>query len=244
VPAIHSLTHSGAGTLVVNSSQEAGVATALALGCTVNRRSMFDRKHYFYADMPAGYQITQHRVPLAVDGAVVLGHGDQEKSVRIERLHLEHDSGKSIHTLSVDCTLVDLNRCGVGLMEIVTGPDLRSGDEAADFVQQVILVLRALGTCDGNIAEGSLRVDANVSVRRTGDTTLGTRCEVKNVAGLRFLSKAIEHERQRQVAALVSGNVVAADTRTFDPSTGVTVRIRAKEVLCASRPPFVTFFFA
>lgn len=213
--------------------QEAGVATSLALGCKVNQRSMFDRKHYFYADMPAGYQITQHRVPLAENGTVVLGHGDGERSVRIQRLHLEHDSGKSIHTLSDEFTLVDLNRCGVGLMEIVTGPDLRSGDDAAEFVQQVILVLKALGSCDGNIAEGSLRVDANVSVRRVGDAVLGTRCEVKNVAGLRFLSKAIEHERQRQIAMLSANKLVAADTRTFDPSTGTTVRIRAKEVSVA-----------
>eukprot|EP00041_Stephanoeca_diplocostata_P012082 m.201356 g.201356 ORF g.201356 m.201356 type:complete len:538 (-) comp18802_c0_seq4:240-1853(-) len=217
---------------------EAGVNTALALGCRINPISYFDRKHYFYADMPLGFQITQNRIPLAEHGAVAVGHDSphvdaerstSERTVTIDRLHLEHDSGKSMHTLSEQYTLVDLNRAGVGLMEIVTGPDMASGDEAAAFVQQIMLILNVLGTCDGNMAEGSLRVDANISVRPIGSTELGTRCEVKNISGLRFLSKAIEYERQRQIDVLCSGECIHPETRNFDPVTGMTVAIRGKE---------------
>lgn len=219
------------GTLPVLNQRcvEAGIMTGLALGCKINQRSLFDRKHYFYADMPAGYQITQQRIPIAEDGAVSIGHGDDEKTISIERLHLEHDSGKSLHTVSDDYTLVDLNRSGTGLMEIVTRPDINSGDEAGRFLQTLLQIFRTLETCDGNLAEGSVRVDANVSVRRKGSVEYGDRCEVKNINGVRFLSKAIEYERQRQVGILSSGSKVETTTRNYDVETNTTIAIRGKE---------------
>lgn len=207
---------------------EAGVATALALGARVNRVSAFDRKHYFYGDLPAGYQITQQRVPLAEGGAVDVGFGADARQVRIARLHLEHDSGKSLHTAPA-ATLVDLNRAGVGLMEIVTQPDLRGGEEAAAFVHALLLLLRALGTCHGRLEEGSLRVDANVSVRPRAGAALGVRCEIKNINGLRFLAKAVDHEIARHVAVLEGGGQLVSETRTYDAESNTTLSMRAKE---------------
>ena len=171
------------------------------------------------------YGTCVHLVP----GVLRIGHGESEKVVNIERLHLEHDSGKSIHTVSDEYTLVDLNRSGTGLMEIVTKPDIHSGEEAAQFLQQLLLILEALGTCDGNLAEGSVRVDANVSIRPAGATEYGDRCEVKNINGVRFLSKAIEYERDRQVGLLEDGHAITMSTRNYDVATNTTVRIRGKE---------------
>eukprot|EP00047_Mylnosiga_fluctuans_P018427 m.70829 g.70829 ORF g.70829 m.70829 type:complete len:511 (-) comp7608_c0_seq3:170-1702(-) len=206
---------------------EAGVKTALALNTTINRVSEFDRKHYFYCDLPSGYQITQQRLPLAEHGFLEYGFGQKSGRVTIARLHLEHDSGKSLHT-APSVTLVDLNRAGAGLMEIVTEPDLHSGEQAASFVHTLIEILKTLGTCDGRLEEGSLRVDANISVRPTGSVAFGARCEVKNINGLRFLSKAIDYEIGRQIALIESGQAVAVETRTFDAGANKTLAMRAK----------------
>eukprot|EP00039_Didymoeca_costata_P023975 m.8865 g.8865 ORF g.8865 m.8865 type:complete len:477 (+) comp3966_c0_seq1:186-1616(+) len=217
------------GTLPLLQSRcvEAGTLTARALNCSINNPSYFDRKHYFYADLPTGYQITQQRVPLGQHGHVLLGFGEATKKINIERLHLEMDSGKSIHSMS--STLIDLNRAGTGLMEIVTAPDLHSGDEAASFVQQLMLILQIVGSCDANMAQGSVRVDANVSIKRESDKELGTRCEIKNISGLRFLSKAIEYEKTRQQNLLENGETLRAETRTYDVPSARTILIRTKE---------------
>ncbi|KAJ3614403.1 hypothetical protein NHX12_017977 [Muraenolepis orangiensis] len=206
---------------------EAAVMTALALNCTINKKSFFDRKHYFYADLPAGYQITQQRQAVAVDGQLaysLLGdrrrnHQMQTKTVRIKQIQLEQDSGKSLHDEQRSQTLVDLNRAGVGLMELVMEPDMSCGEEAAAAVRELQLVLQALGTCQGNMSEGQLRVDANVSVHRPGEP-LGIRTEVKNINSARFLARAIDYEIQRQIGALERGEVVLSETRTYDSKSG------------------------
>ncbi|CAL8330375.1 unnamed protein product [Merluccius merluccius] len=233
---------------------EAAVTTALALGCTVNRKSLFDRKHYFYADLPAGYQITQQRRAVAVDGRLVyslLGGRKrsqvQTKTVRIKQIQLEQDSGKSLHDDQRCQTLIDLNRAGVGLMELVMEPDMSCGEEAAAAVRELQLILQALGTCQGNMSEGQLRVDANVSVHRPGEA-LGVRTEVKNINSARFLSRAIDYEIQRQIEALERGEAVQNETRMYDSKSGHTIPMRDKEGLQDYRfmpepnlPPLVVY---
>lgn len=216
---------------------EAAVLTGLALNCTINRKSLFDRKHYFYADMPAGYQITQQRLPIAVDGTLVysLFEGRKRnqvvtKSVKIKQIQLEQDSGKSLHDNERSQTLIDLNRAGVGLMELVMEPEMCCGEEAAAAVRELQLILQALGTCQGNMAEGQLRVDANVSVHRPGEP-MGVRTEVKNINSVRHLAKAIDYEIQRQMEVLQSGGTVLNETRAFDSKTGNTIPMRDKEGL-------------
>ncbi|KAG7458791.1 hypothetical protein MATL_G00224360 [Megalops atlanticus] len=216
---------------------EAAVMTGLALECTINRKSLFDRKHYFYADLPAGYQITQQRLPIAVDGRLRYSHlaGRKQnqvvtKSVRIKQIQLEQDSGKSLHDDSRSQTLIDLNRAGVGLMELVMEPDLCCGEEAAAAVRELQLILQTLGTCQGNMAEGQLRVDANVSVHRPGEP-LGVRTEVKNINSARFLARAIDYEIQRQMEVIGSGGTVLNETRAFDYKSGQTFPMRDKEGL-------------
>ncbi|XP_062333799.1 glutamyl-tRNA(Gln) amidotransferase subunit B, mitochondrial [Osmerus eperlanus] len=216
---------------------EAAVMTGLALNCSINKKSLFDRKHYFYADLPAGYQITQQRLPVAVDGTLTYSHlGGRKKSqvvtksVRIKQVQLEQDSGKSLHDNYRNQTLIDLNRAGVGLMELVMEPDMRCGEEAAAAVRELQLILQALGTCQGNMAEGQLRVDANVSVHRPGQP-LGVRTEVKNINSARFLARAIDYEIQRQMGVLRSGGTVQNETRAFDSKSGHTVPMRDKEGL-------------
>ncbi|XP_073720488.1 glutamyl-tRNA(Gln) amidotransferase subunit B, mitochondrial isoform X2 [Misgurnus anguillicaudatus] len=216
---------------------EAAVMTGLALNCTINRKSLFDRKHYFYADMPAGYQITQQRMPIAVNGILVYSHFEGRrrnqvlsKSVRIKQIQIEQDSGKSLHDDEQNQTLIDLNRAGVGLVELVMEPDLCCGDEAAAAIRELQLILQALGTCQANMAEGQLRVDANVSVHRPGDP-LGVRTEVKNINSVRHLAKAIDYEIQRQMELLQSGGRVLNETRAFDSKSGNTVPMRDKEGL-------------
>uniref|UniRef100_A0A8C8J3D8 Glutamyl-tRNA(Gln) amidotransferase subunit B, mitochondrial n=1 Tax=Oncorhynchus tshawytscha TaxID=74940 RepID=A0A8C8J3D8_ONCTS len=216
---------------------EAAVMTGLALNCTINRKSLFDRKHYFYADLPAGYQITQQRLPIAVDGTLTYSHlGGRKrnevvtKSVRIKQIQLEQDSGKSLHDDYRNQTLIDLNRAGVGLMELVMEPDMSCGEEAAAAVREMQLILQALGTCQGNMAEGQLRVDANVSVHRPGDPW-GIRTEVKNINSARNLARAIDYEIQRQMFVLESGGTVQNETRSFDGKTGHTIPMRDKEGL-------------
>ncbi|XP_030644134.1 glutamyl-tRNA(Gln) amidotransferase subunit B, mitochondrial [Chanos chanos] len=216
---------------------EAAVMTGLALNCTINKKSLFDRKHYFYADMPAGYQITQQRLPIAVDGTLTYSHlGGKKrnqvvtKTVRIKQIQLEQDSGKSLHDDYRSQTLIDLNRAGVGLMEVVMEPDMSCGEEAASAVRELQLILQALGTCLGNMSEGQLRVDANVSVHRPGEP-LGVRTEVKNINSARYLARAIDYEIQRQMEIVQAGGTVLNETRAYDQKSGNTVPMRDKEGL-------------
>ncbi len=205
------------------------VRTGLALGCTIHRWSRFDRKNYFYADLPQGYQISQYQHPVVGEGQVpiVLEDGTRTQ-IGIERIHLEQDAGKSIHDLSPTASYVDLNRSGVALMEIVSKPDMRSPAEAAAYVQTVRAIVRAIGSCDGNMQEGSMRADVNVSVRRPGDG-FGTRCEIKNMNSVRFIQQAIVHEAKRQIDILEDGGTIAQETRLFDPDRGETRSLRSKE---------------
>ncbi len=208
---------------------EQAVRTGLGLNARINLRSVFDRKNYFYPDLPAGYQISQYKDPIVGEGAVTVDLADGgSRTVRIERLHLEQDAGKSIHDMDPERTFVDLNRAGVALMEIVSKPDLRSAGEAGAFLAGLRSLLRWLGTCDGNMEEGSLRADVNVSVRRPG-APLGTRCEIKNVNSIRFVRQAIDHEARRQIALLEEGGTVEQETRLFDPDRGETRAMRSKE---------------
>ena len=208
---------------------EQAVRTGLGLGAEVNLVSVFDRKNYFYPDLPQGYQISQFSQPVVGRGAVELTLEDgTRRKVRILRLHLEQDAGKSLHDRDPRKTWVDLNRAGVALMEIVTEPDLRSPEEAAAFMAKLRSILRYLGTCDGNMQEGSLRADVNVSVRRPGGD-LGTRCEIKNLNSIRFIRQAAAHEARRQIEVIEGGGGIAQETRLFDTDRGVTRSMRGKE---------------
>ena len=205
------------------------VRTGLGLGARINQRSIFDRKNYFYPDLPQGYQISQYSDPVSTGGEVRVRLKDGSlRRVRIVRLHLEQDAGRSIHDREPGLTLIDLNRSGVPLMEIVTEPDLRSAEEAAAFVRELRSILRYLGTCSGNMEEGSLRTDVNVSVRRPG-AKLGTRCEIKNVNSIRFVQQAVRYEIRRQIALIESGETVDQETRLFDPVDVSTRAMRTKE---------------
>ncbi|XP_058439900.1 glutamyl-tRNA(Gln) amidotransferase subunit B, mitochondrial isoform X2 [Marmota monax] len=214
---------------------EAAVMTGLALNCHINKKSSFDRKHYFYADLPAGYQITQQRLPIAANGSlaysVCVGKKRGQlvsKRVRIKQIQLEQDSGKSLHDDLRAQTLIDLNRAGVGLLEVVLEPDLSCGEEAAAVVRELQLILQTLGTSQANMAEGQLRVDANISVHHPGEP-LGIRTEVKNLNSIRFLAKAIDYEIQRQINELEAGGKILNETRSFDCKLGCTVPMRDKE---------------
>lgn len=205
------------------------IRTGLGLKAQINLRSVFDRKNYFYPDLPQGYQISQYKDPIVGEGEVLVDLPDgQQITVGIERLHLEQDAGKSLHDQSPTMSFVDLNRSGVALMEIVSKPDLRSSEEARAYVTKLRTILRYLGTCDGNMEEGSLRADVNVSVRRPGEP-LGTRCEIKNVNSIRFIGQAIEYEARRQIGILEDGGKIDQETRLFDPSKGETRSMRSKE---------------
>ncbi len=208
---------------------EQAVKTGLGLNAKINLLSIFDRKNYFYADLPAGYQISQYKNPIVGEGSVTLDMPYGTKIVGIERLHLEQDAGKSIHDLSPDNTYVDLNRSGVALMEIVSKPDLRSPDEVNSYVKKLRTIMRYLGTCDGNMQEGSLRADVNVSVRKNGEKKFGTRCEIKNVNSIKFMEMAIETEAKRQIEILESGNKIDQETRLFDTKKNETRSMRSKE---------------
>jgi aspartyl-tRNA(Asn)/glutamyl-tRNA(Gln) amidotransferase subunit B len=205
------------------------VRTGLGLKAQINLRSVFDRKNYFYPDLPQGYQISQYKSPIAGEGEVVVDLADGESlTVGIERLHLEQDAGKSIHDLHPTLSFVDLNRSGVALMEIVSRPDMRSSDEAKAYVTKLRTILRYLGTCDGDMEKGNLRADVNVSVRRPGEP-LGTRCEIKNVNSIRFIGQAIEYEARRQIGILEDGGTIEQETRLFDPNKSETRSMRSKE---------------
>ncbi|WP_428080033.1 Asp-tRNA(Asn)/Glu-tRNA(Gln) amidotransferase subunit GatB [Candidatus Pelagibacter sp.] len=205
------------------------IKTGIGLKAKINKRSVFDRKNYFYADLPQGYQISQFKDPIVGEGKVILDMPDGQKEVGIERLHLEQDAGKSIHDLDPKNTFVDLNRSGVALMEIVSKPDLRSPEEVNAYIKKLRSIMRYLGTCDGNMQEGSLRADVNVSVRKKGTKDFGTRCEIKNVNSIKFMQMAIEYEANRQVDLIEGGQSVDQETRLFDTKKNETRSMRSKE---------------
>ena len=205
------------------------IKTGIGLKAKINNKSVFDRKNYFYADLPQGYQISQYKYPIVGEGNVILDMPEGQKQVGIERLHLEQDAGKSIHDVDPSNTLVDLNRSGVALMEIVSKPDLRSPDEVNAYIKKLRSIMRYLGTCDGNMQEGSLRADVNVSVRIKGSTDLGTRCEIKNVNSIKFMQMAIIYEANRQVDLIEEGQEIDQETRLFDTKKNETRSMRSKE---------------
>ncbi|HEU4475758.1 MAG TPA: Asp-tRNA(Asn)/Glu-tRNA(Gln) amidotransferase subunit GatB [Methyloceanibacter sp.] len=205
------------------------IRTGLGLKAKINLNSIFDRKNYFYPDLPQGYQISQYKHPVVGEGEVIVDLlGGERVTVGIERLHLEQDAGKSLHDQHPQYSYVDLNRSGVALMEIVSKPDLRSSEQAKVFLSKMRTILRYLGTCDGNMEQGSLRADINVSVRRPGEP-FGTRCEIKNVNSIRFIGQAIEHEARRQIEILEQSGAIVQETRLFDAKTGETRSMRSKE---------------
>ncbi|WPO40086.1 Asp-tRNA(Asn)/Glu-tRNA(Gln) amidotransferase subunit GatB [Tardiphaga sp. 42S5] len=205
------------------------VRTGLGLKAQINRRSTFDRKNYFYPDLPQGYQISQYKSPIVGEGEVTVELSDGETiTVCIERLHLEQDAGKLVHDRNPSSTSVDLNRSGVALMEIVSKPDMRSSEQAQAYVSKLRTILRYLGTCDGDMEKGNLRADCNVSVRKPGDP-YGTRCEIKNVNSIRFIGQAIDYEARRQIGILEDGGVIDQETRLYDPNKGETRSMRSKE---------------
>ena len=205
------------------------IKSGIALNAEINKYSVFDRKNYFYADLPQGYQISQYKYPIVGEGSLKISDANgEDKIIGIERIHLEQDAGKSLHDQHPSKSFIDLNRTGVALMEIVSKPDLRSPEEAASYVKKIRTVLRYIETCDGNMEQGSLRADCNVSVRKpNGD--LGTRCEIKNLNSIKFISQAIQYEAERQVEILENGGVIDQETRLFDTSTGETRSMRSKE---------------
>ena len=205
------------------------IKTGLGLNAKINSYSVFDRKNYFYADLPQGYQISQFKNPIVGEGYIKINNREgKEKIIRIERLHLEQDAGKSLHDQHPNKSFIDLNRTGVALMEIVSKPDLSSPNEAAIYVKKIRSILRYIGTCDGNMEEGSLRADCNVSVRKPGHE-LGTRCEIKNLNSTKFITQSIQYEAERQVELLEEGGKVVQETRLFDTSSGQTRSMRNKE---------------
>ena len=208
---------------------EQAVKTGLALNAQINNISVFDRKNYFYADLPQGYQISQFTKPIVGEGEINIDVDDQNQTtIGIERLHLEQDAGKSLHDQHPSKSYIDLNRTGVALMEIVSKPDIRSPQEAGAYVKKIRSILRYVGSCDGNMEEGSLRADCNVSVRKAGEE-FGTRCEIKNLNSIRFINQAIQAEAERQVEILEAGGEINQETRLFDTSTGETRSMRSKE---------------
>ncbi|MDP2803640.1 MAG: Asp-tRNA(Asn)/Glu-tRNA(Gln) amidotransferase subunit GatB, partial [Phreatobacter sp.] len=205
------------------------IRTGLGLKAQINHRSVFDRKNYFYPDLPQGYQISQYKSPIVGEGEVIVDLSPTESfKVGVERLHLEQDAGKSIHDQHPTLSYVDLNRSGVALMEIVSRPDMRSAEEAKAYVTKLRTILRYLGTCDGDMEKGNLRADVNVSVRKPGDP-LGTRCEIKNVNSIRFIGQAVDYEARRQIGIIEDGGTIDQETRLYDASKGETRSMRSKE---------------
>lgn len=219
-----SLAHPGTLPRLNSKAVDSAVKLGIALGCRINQHSSFDRKNYFYPDLPKGYQITQDKSPICIGGSVKVG----DRTVRIHHIHLEEDAGKSIHDQDPYNTLIDLNRSGVPLLEIVTEPDLRSATETAAFMDEIRRLVRWIDISDGNMEEGSMRCDVNISVRKTGEA-YGQRCEIKNVNSMRFARKAIEFESERQIHLLENGGTVQQQTRGFDPVSGITYPQREKE---------------
>ena len=205
------------------------IKTGIGLKAKINKKSVFDRKNYFYADLPQGYQISQYKNPIVGEGTVILDMPYGQRKIGIERLHLEQDAGKSIHDMDPKNTLVDLNRSGVALMEIVSKPDLKSLEEVNAYIKKLRSIMRYLGTCDGNMQEGSLRADVNVSVKKKNSEKLGTRCEIKNVNSIKFMQLAIEYEANRQVDLIEEGQEIDQETRSFDAKKNKTRSMRSKE---------------
>ena len=205
------------------------IKTGIGLKAKINNRSIFDRKNYFYADLPQGYQISQYKHPIVGEGTVILDMSYGQRKIGIERLHLEQDAGKSIHDIDPQSTFVDLNRSGVALMEIVSKPDLRSLDEVNVYIKKLRSIMRYLGTCDGNMQEGSLRADVNVSVKKKDSKNLGIRCEIKNVNSIKFMQMAIDYEANRQVDLIEDGKIIDQETRLFDTNKNETRSMRSKE---------------
>jgi aspartyl-tRNA(Asn)/glutamyl-tRNA(Gln) amidotransferase subunit B len=220
------------GTLPVANKKvvELAVRMGLATNCTIAPWMHYARKNYFYPDLPKGYQITQDQTPICTKGHVLIPFEGGEKRIGITRIHMEEDAGKSIHDVDPFNTLVDLNRAGVPLIEIVSEPDIRSGQEAYDYLTEIRRLVRYLDICDGNMEEGSLRCDANISLRPIGQEELGTRCEVKNMNSFRNVMRAIEYEAQRQSEVLEAGGAIHMETRTFDAAKGITIGMRSKEL--------------
>mgnify|MGYP001386816109 FL=1 len=229
---VSALTLGHPGTLPVANKKvvELAVRMGLATDCTIAPWMHYARKNYFYPDLPKGYQITQDHTPICTKGHVIIPVEGGEKRIGITRIHMEEDAGKSIHDVDPFNTLVDLNRAGVPLIEIVSEPDIRSGQEAYDYLVEIRRLVRYLDICDGNMEEGSLRCDANISLRPIGSETFGTRCEVKNMNSFRNVMRAIEYEAQRQSEILDAGGVIHMETRTFDAGKGSTVGMRSKEL--------------
>ncbi|MGY6561618.1 MAG: Asp-tRNA(Asn)/Glu-tRNA(Gln) amidotransferase subunit GatB [Luteibaculaceae bacterium] len=210
---------------------KSAISLGLALGCKINTALHYDRKNYFYADLPKGYQITQDATPICTGGSLTIKTKEgTDKVINITRIHMEEDAGKSIHDLDPFNTLIDLNRAGVPLLEIVSEPEISSPEEAQNYVAEVRKLVRYLDICDGNMEEGSLRCDANVSVRLKGATKLGNRCEVKNMNSTSHVKRAVEHEVKRQIDLIEKGETISVETRTFDPVTGTTSAMRSKEM--------------
>jgi aspartyl-tRNA(Asn)/glutamyl-tRNA(Gln) amidotransferase subunit B len=208
---------------------ERAIRFGLAVGASINRRSIFARKNYFYPDLPKGYQISQYEVPVVLGGSLRIRVDDAEKVVRLTRAHLEEDAGKSLHEDFQGMSGIDLNRAGTPLLEIVSEPDMRSAAEAVAYARMLHSLVRWIGICDGNMQEGSFRCDANVSVRRRGERKFGTRCEIKNLNSFRFLEQAIEFEMARQIEILEDGGSIVQETRLYDPDRGETRAMRSKE---------------
>ena len=208
---------------------EQAIKTGLGLNAKINNYSIFDRKNYFYPDLPQGYQISQYKQPIVGEGEIIIDlDNENTKTIRIERLHLEQDAGKSLHDQNPSYSYVDLNRSGIALMEIVSMPDINSAEEAQSYIKKLRSIMRYLGTCDGNMEEGSLRADINVSVRKPGED-LGTRCEIKNVNSIKFIGQAINYEARRQIELLEDSKNIDQETRLFDPKKGETRSLRSKE---------------
>ncbi len=208
---------------------EQAIRSGLAIKANINTLSVFDRKNYFYADLPQGYQISQFKSPIVSGGVIIIDTPQGKKNIRVERIHVEQDAGKSIHDQSPTESFIDLNRSGVGLMEIVSHPDISSAEEAGEYVKKLRQILRYVDSCDGDMEKGSFRCDANVSVRRSGEEKLGTRNEIKNLNSVRFIIQAINYEVQRQIDVLENGGVIEQATRLFDTSSGSTRVMRTKE---------------
>ncbi len=224
-----SLGHPGTLPKLNKKQVEFAVRLGLALNCEINPRNTFDRKNYFYADLPKGYQITQDASPICLGGNLEIKVGEEKKTIRLHHIHMEEDAGKLIHDIDPDHSLVDLNRAGVPLLEIVTEPDFRSAEEVDVFMNAMRQLVRYLEVSDGNMEEGSLRCDCNVSVRKKGDTQLNERCEIKNMNSMRYARQAIKFEKKRQIDLMEKGERVAQNTLNFDPTTGTTSPLRQKE---------------
>ena len=224
-----SLAHPGTLPHLNKKQIEYAIRLGLALDCEINRHSAFDRKNYFYADLPKGYQITQDKKPICIGGSLKIKTSEGHKNIRLHHIHMEEDAGKSIHDQDPSVSFIDLNRAGTPLLEIVTEPDFRSGEEVDAFMTAMRQLVRWVGVSDGNMEEGSMRCDVNISVRKKGATQFSTRCEVKNVNSMRFARRAIEFESKRQIELIENGGVVEQNTLNFDPATGTTAPLRSKE---------------